>query len=317
MPVFDSIQWLLRSQQAKPPLYNLSLDDARKQCNSGSTMMAGERESVASVIDRVIELDTGRINLRSYYPAFAPDAEVLPALVFYHGGGFVLGNLDTHDAFCRILSNRGECVVVSVDYRLAPEHKFPVATDDAYLALTWVYEHADELGLMKDRIAVGGDSAGGNLAAVIAIRAQEKDAPSIAYQLLIYPTVDSTTPYPSYKENGDGFFLTAADMKWFQEQYVEEKTDKFNPYLSPIHFKNLGVLPSAHVVTAEFDPLRDEGEAYAERIKEAGGKVSVKRYDRMVHGFISMTGVVPEAYAAVEEMGEVLRKALYEETFVK
>ncbi|KMM39044.1 alpha/beta hydrolase [Guptibacillus hwajinpoensis] len=317
MPVYESIQWLLRSQQNNPPLYNLSLDEARRKFNEGASLMAGTREQVAKVVDRVIQVEDGEVNVRCYYPVSVTHEERLPAFVFYHGGGFVYGNIETHDVFCRLLSNRSKCIVISVDYRLAPEHKFPKATEDAYQAFLWAHKHAEELGINDTRIAVGGDSAGGNLAAVTAIKALERGAPSIAYQLLIYPVVDSAKIYPSYKENSEGYFLTAAEMKWFHEQYVEETIDPFNPHLSPLHSEHLADLPLTHIVTAHYDPLRDEGEAYAEKISQAGGRVSVKRYDRMVHGFISMTGVVPEAYTAVEELGEELRRVLYEESMVR
>lgn len=317
MPVYESIQWLLQSQQNKPPLYNLALDEARKKFNEGASIMAGRGEPVAKVVDRIIHLEKNELNVRCYYPTSITKDETLPAFVFYHGGGFVYGNIETHDVFCRLLSNRSKCVVISVNYRLAPEHKFPKATEDAYQAFLWAYEHAEELGINKTRIAVGGDSAGGNLAAVTAIKALENGGPLIAYQLLIYPVVDSTKTYPSYKENSDGYFLTAAEMKWFHEQYVDKTIDPFHPHLSPLHSMHLGDLPPTHIVTAQYDPLRDEGEAYAEQISQAGGTVTVKRYDRMVHGFISMTGIVPEAYSAVEELGEELRKALYEGAVVK
>ncbi|TKD72066.1 alpha/beta hydrolase [Pseudalkalibacillus hwajinpoensis] len=317
MPVYESIQWLLHSQQNKPPLYNLALDEARKKFNDSASIMAGRGEPVAKVVDRIIHLEKNKLNVRCYYPATDTQDETLPAFVFYHGGGFVYGNLETHDVFCRLLSNRSKCVVISVDYRLAPEHKFPKATEDAYQAFLWTHEHAEELGINHTRIAVGGDSAGGNLAAVTAIKALEQGGPSIAYQLLIYPVVDSAKTYPSYKENSDGYFLTALEMEWFHKQYVDETIDPFDPHLSPLHSNHLGNLPPTHIVTALYDPLRDEGEAYAEQISQAGGTVTVKRYDRMVHGFISMTGIVPEAYAAVEELGEELRRVLYEGSVVK
>ena len=317
MAVYESIQRLLQFQEGKPPLYELPLDKAREQFDTGSVLMAGEGEAVSRVEDHTMYVEKGNVPIRCYYPASAKGDEKLPAFVFYHGGGFVLGNIETHDSFCRIISNRAKCVVISVDYRLAPEHKFPVPTDDCYAALRWVHDHSEELGIAINRIAVGGDSAGGNLAAVTAIRAAEMGGPSIAFQLLIYPAVDSSATYPSYRENGEGYFLTSKEMKWFHEQYVEETTDKLHPYLSPIHSSYLGQLPPAHIVTAQYDPLRDEGEAYATRIQEAGGKATIKRYDRMIHGFVSMTKAIPEAFDAVEEMAEELRKALYAESIVK
>lgn len=317
MPVYESLQWLLQSQQHNPPLHHLSLDEARRKFIEGATLMAGKGEPVAKVVDRIIQLHESEVNVRCYYPAAVSQAESLPAFVFYHGGGFVYGNIESHDVFCRLLSNRSKCVVISVDYRLAPEHKFPKATEDAYQAFLWAHEHAEELGINDTRIAVGGDSAGGNLAAVTAIKALERGGPPIAYQLLIYPVVDSTKTYPSFNENSHGYFLTAEEMKWFHEQYIDETIDPYDAHLSPLHSKQLADLPLTYIVTAHYDPLRDEGEAYAEKISEAGGTVSVKRYDRMIHGFISMTGVVPEAYSAVEELGEELRRVLYEESVVK
>ena len=231
-------------------------------------------------------------------------------LVFFHGGGWVICDLDSHDSLCRSFANRACCVVVSVDYRLAPEHKFPAAVEDAYAATQWVANNASRINGDPTRIAVGGDSAGGNLAAVVAIMARDHNKPSLKYQLLIYPATDvSSTNTDSYRNYADGYFLTKGDGEWFCHHYLNCAEDRLNPSVSPLLTPDLSRLPPALVITAGFDVLRDEGESYAKRLKEAGVSVKCTRYEGMIHGFMSMDGLLDQARNGIEEASTALREA--------
>jgi len=210
-----------------------------------------------------------------------------PVLVYFHGGGWVRGDLDTHDGLCRLLAEAADCVVVSVDYRRAPEHPFPTPVHDAYAATAWVAEHAELVGGDGDRIAVGGDSAGGNLAAAVTLLARERDGPDIDHQVLLYPVTDYDLDTDSYHENESGYLLSRASMRWYWERYLDDVVDGANPYASPLRAPDLSGLPSATVVTAGYDPLRDEGAAYADRLQEAGVAVTHANYPGMVHVFAS------------------------------
>ena len=254
----------------------------------GKAMVAARRqmgvEAVHEVRDVRIPGPGGEIAVRIYRPDMAAPA---PALIYFHGGGWVLGDLESHDHVCRSLANRVPCMVLSVDYRLAPEAKFPAAVDDSMAATDWIAAHAAELGIDAGRIAVGGDSAGGNLATVVARLARDRKGPQLIYQLLIYPGTDMRMSFPSVEENADGPLLTKPAMLWFVEHYLRGEDDKLDPLASPLLAADLGGLPPAFVLTAECDPIRDEGEAYAERMKAAGVEVQVKRYPGMPHGFFS------------------------------
>jgi acetyl esterase len=241
-----------------------------------------EGEEVANVEDRNIPGPAGEIPVRIYTPLNA--AGVLPCLVWYHGGGWVIGNLDGADNSCRSMANASGCKVVSVDYRLAPEHRFPAAADDSFAALEWVANNAASLGIDANRIAVGGDSAGGNLAAVVSQMARDAGGPNVVFQVLIYPVTDVAMDTGSYSANAEGYLLTRDSMVWFWGHYLHTN-DGTHPKASPIRHENLAGLPPAIVITAEFDPLRDEGEAYAKAMQDAGVKVQVKRYDGQIHGF--------------------------------
>ena len=230
-----------------------------------------------------------------------------PVLVYYHGGGWVLGTLDSIDGVCRRLARRGECVVVSVDYRLAPEHPFPAAVEDADAALRWVADHAESFGGDPERLAVGGTSAGGNLAAVTALRARETGGPHLSRQFLFYPITDYAFDTDSYAENGDGPLLTETDMRWFWDRYLRSEVDGANPYAAPLRAPDLSGLPPATVVTCGFDPLRDEGVAYANRLAEAGVEVRHDHHPDQPHGFLSTSESVSAADAALDEIGEELR----------
>jgi acetyl esterase len=229
--------------------------------------------------------------------------------VFFHGGGFVLGGLDMSDRTCRALANGSGCVIVSVDYRLAPEHTFPAAADDAFAATSHVAEHAADFGIDPALIAVGGDSAGGNLAVVVALRARDSGGPALAFQLLVYPWVDLTDESPSVREYGADHFLTADAMAWFADHYTPVPIDRRQPWVSPAR-ANLAGLPPALVVTAECDPLRDQGEAFVQRLNDAGVKATGKRYDGMIHVFFSLGGIVDGGRQAVADAAAALKAAL-------
>ena len=272
----------------------------------GLASIKGPVTNAARTEDHVIPSSGGEIPVRVYRPE---SDELLPVIVYFHGGGFVGGNIETHDAVCHGLSVGVPAVVVSVDYRLAPEAPFPAAVDDSEAAVRWVCDHAEDFGADGSRLAVAGDSAGGNLAAVIARRARDSGGPSISFQLLIYPCTDMTCSMPSHVENGEGYLLTADRVKWFYDHYLGG-CDPKHPDLSPWLVDDLRELPPALVITAEFDPLRDEGEAYAERLAEAGVPVTSTRYDGMIHAFFGMSGTVDAADQAMAEAVLALRYAL-------
>jgi acetyl esterase len=231
--------------------------------------------------------------------------------VYFHGGGWVVGSVAISDPFCRALANASGCAVMSVEYRLAPEDRYPAAANDAYAATRWSAEHAADLAVDASRIAVGGSSAGGNLAAVVTLMARERGAPPIAFQLLHVPVTDHDFGTPSYRTNARGFGLTRAGMQWFWDHYAPDAKLRDEPYASPLRAKDLSGLPPAHVVTAECDPLRDEGKAYAARLLQSGVPTTYVEYPGMVHGFTSMAMLVPTGRTAIDDMGAALRRALF------
>jgi acetyl esterase len=230
---------------------------------------------------------------------------VRPALIYFHGGGFVLGNLDTHDPICRSLAKESGAVVIAVDYRLAPEHKFPAAVEDAHTATLWIAANAEQLGIDARRICISGDSAGGNLATVVARRCRDAGGPVLASQVLIYPVMDlSSFETGSYRELAEGYFLGRAEMQWFAGHYLASASDGRHPEASPLLAPDLSGLPPALVITAEFDPLRDEGEAYARRLEQAGVPVTLSRYPGTIHGFVVMRGVLADGRQAILEIAK-------------
>ncbi|WP_431972308.1 alpha/beta hydrolase [Nocardia sp. bgisy134] len=247
------------------------------------------------------------VRVRIYWPVDAGPG--LPVVVFCHGGGFTICSLDSHDRFCRTMTNGVGAIVVSVDYRQAPEHRFPAAAEDAYAVVRWVAGHADELGGDPARISVAGDSSGGNLAAVATLMSRDRGGPALAHQLLIYPMLDPACDTVSYRDNADGYFTTAAHLRWYWEQYLGDGGDRDHPYAAPPRAADLSGLPPAHVVTAEFDPLRDEGEAYAARLQAAGVPTETVRYDGEFHGFVSMADHLPDAEAAAAAAFSAVRRA--------
>jgi len=244
---------------------------------------------------------------------YRPEADgPVPTIVFLHGGGFVIGDLETHDDHARLLCRDVAAVVLSVDYRLAPEHRWPAGLEDCLAATRWAFEHVDELGGDAARVAVGGDSAGGNLSAAVCLALRDAGGPQLAAQLLLYPATDfeEASAHPSREENAEGYFLTEDDMRWFGEQYVPEGADRRDPALSVLHAPDLSGLPPAVVATAEYDPLRDEGEAYADALAAAGVQVVKRRYPGLIHGFFGLAALSPAAAAADRELCEDLRGLL-------
>ena len=306
MPVHPQVQPLLDAIAAMdgPPMSEVGPAAAREMYRTMTTMVPGEE--VAAVEDVKLAGPDGPIPARVYRPADA--AEPAPCLLWLHGGGWVIGDLDTADATARGLANRAAAVVVSVDYRLAPEHPFPAAGDDAYAALRWVHDNAAELRIDPERIAVGGDSAGGNLAALLAIRwAREGSSPPLRHQVLVYPVTDLTRSHGSYEENAEGYFLTRDTMIWFIHSYGPP--DPASGDCSPLFADDVTGVAPAVVLTAEYDPLRDEGDAYAAKLQAAGVAVEHHRYPGQVHGFAGMHGVADDAADALDRIGAALRRS--------
>ena len=286
---------------ALPRLPTMSPTEARGRPEP----LAAAPEAVGSVTARTIPGPGGPLPIRIYRPKDG----LRGALVYFHGGGWVIGSLEGADATCRALTNRSRCVVISIGYRLAPETKFPGPVDDAFAAVRWVADNAGDLRIDLTRIAVGGSSAGGNLAAAAALVARDRGGPKIAFQLLTVPVTELSSRAASHREFSEGYGLTAADMEWFGRHYVRSEADADEPYASVLR-ADLHDLPPAFVITAECDPLRDDGEAYAERLRALGIAARYQRYPGMFHGFMGFPGVLPEAAEAFADAGSALREAL-------
>ena len=271
----------LRTPGKMPDLRSISIEDQRKWMELLAKVQLGEAQAVSSVEDRTIPRSDGQTPIRVYTPE---GPRPLPVLVYFHGGAFTMGSLESEDTICRELANGANCIVVSVEYRLAPEHKFPVGVEDCYAATKWVAEHAQDLGGDPARIAVGGSSAGGNFAAVVALMARDRGGPPLVYQLLLFPMTDHACDTRSHQENGEGYMLTREFIIWCRDLYLRNEADGRHPYASPLQARDLSRLPPALVITAEYDPLRDEGEAYAVRMREAGVSAEYRRFDGLLHG---------------------------------
>jgi acetyl esterase len=299
----------LIAERGVPPTHTLSPAEARAFYLERRAATQPAPPPVAEVRALAAEGPHGAIPMRLYRPLGAAADAALPALVYLHGGGWVIGDLDTHDVLCRSLANAAGCAVVSVDYRLGPEHRFPAAVDDAIAATRWVHRAAASLGLDAGRIAVGGDSAGGNLAAVVAIAARDAGDLPLAFQLLIYPATDMRRGHPSHAANGQGYLLTSDSMRYYHGHYIGDSRHDTDWRASPLLHPDLSRLPPALVLTAGFDPLRDEGMAYAEALTAAGNRAAYVCFERQIHGFITMGKLLDEANTAVALCGAELRRA--------
>jgi acetyl esterase len=288
-----------------PPLHEMPVPEARQFLDMLRDM-SPPGDAVAQVEDRAVPGPAGEISVRLYHPG----GGTRPLLVYFHGGGWVLGGLESHDSTLRALCTASDCAILAVDYRLAPEHRFPAAVDDCWAAAAWAAANAASLGADPERIAVGGDSAGGNLSAVVSQLARDRDELPLRFQLLVYPATDAAADTPSSRENATGYFLELDGMRWFYDHYLGPRGDRSDPRVSPLRAADLCGLPPALVITAEFDPLRDEGEAYAERLRAAGVPVTLTRYHGMIHGFFGMGAMLDQARTAVAEAAAALRAAL-------
>ena len=303
MPVTAATQAILDLGVGVPPFNGLSREQAREAM--AALRPEGQPEPVAQVREVVIPGPAGDIPARSYQPT--DDPSDIPTVVYLHGGGWVSGDLDSHDALCRALCNRTGMSVLSAHYRLAPEAKYPAAAEDAYAAVAWINSIYDQQGGRSHRIAVAGDSAGANLAAVVSQMARDRGGPQIDAQILIYPVTNFNFETESYKQNGVDFGLSEAVMRSCWDLYLNDDSEGVQPYASPLQAANLSNLPRALTITAEYDPLRDEGEAYACALSAAGVQSSCTRYDGVIHGFVSAFEAVPEGSQAINQIATELR----------
>ncbi len=298
----------LLQQLGRPPIEQSTPAEARENMARGREVFGPDPVDVAEIRALAAPGPGGDIPLRWYRGIGAPEGRA-PALVYYHGGGWVIGDLESHDRVCRRLANDARCVVVSVDYRLAPEHRFPAAVDDCAAATRWVVEQAASLGIDPGRVAVGGDSAGGNLAAVIALMARDGTLPPVCFQLLIYPATDMGGTYPSAERSMSGLLLNTPGMKWFIDLYLKDAAEKFDWRASPLRAASLAGVAPALVITAYHDPLCDEGEAYAERLEREGVHVNRVRFGDQIHGFVTMGKFIPAADTMIDMATAALRVA--------
>ena len=308
MPPTPETQGLLAmlEEAGGPDISEQTPEEARAAIAGFAAMQAGAPEP-ARVEDRTVPGPAGDIPVRVY----AAEGGNLPVVMYFHGGGWVLGDIDSHDGTCKqLLAELGEAAVVSVHYRLAPEHKYPAAADDCYAAAAWVAEHGAEIGVDGSRMAVCGDSAGGNLSAVVSQMARDNGGPAIAAQVLHVPVTDHNYSYPSYTENAEGMLLTRASMVWFWDHYLPDADAGQQAYASPIKAADLSGLAPALIQTAEFDPLRDEGEAYGAAIEAAGGDVTVHRYDGVVHDPFMMFAVIPTGIECLKEAAAFINERI-------
>jgi len=295
----------------RPPFETLSPPEARQAYLASRPILQPDPAPVAEV--RALEATgpAGPIPLRLYRGQGADKGRPQPALVYFHGGGWVIGDLESHDQICRALANAVPCIVVAVDYRLAPEHKFPAAVDDAIAATRWIADNAASLGIDAARLAVAGDSAGGNLATVVALDARDRGGPRLVFQVLIYPGADMRMEFPSHARHAQQLPLTRAGMQWFIDHYLRGPADKADWRASPLVAASLKGLPPALVITAGFDPLGDEGNAYAEAMRKAGVSVAHERFEGQIHGFVSMGRIVADAGKSIAMAAAALRQSFH------
>jgi len=303
-------QWFLQllARSGQKPLSQLGVAKAREEFDAFQAIMGGRPAVVGEIVDRTVGTPTGTMRVRIYRPPGSV-ARLLPTILYFHGGGWVIGSLEGYDLPCRFFCARSGCAVVAIDYRLAPEHKSPAAVDDAITSFHWLSTNAVSLGLDPARIVVAGDSAGGTLAAVVAQQMRgQPGAPCL--QWLIYPATDLAGKTHSQESCGEGFLLTREDMEWFAGHYLNTPAETSDPRISPLRAADLSGLPPALIYTAGFDPLRDEGQAYAERLAAAGVKTVHREFDSLIHGFIGMRGALQDAARAMDDMVVGLRHEL-------
>lgn len=313
MPLDPDAETLLGMIRAagRPLMETLSPDEARKVFAAGRAVTQPDPQDVAEVRDLSCPGPRGDIPLRAYLPIDTKAHDVLPALMYYHGGGWLLGDLDSHDVACRHYANAARCRVVSVDYRMAPEHKFPAAVDDCAEATRWVIAQSTTLGIDRKRVAVAGDSAGGNLAAVMALMARDGDLPPLVFQLLVYPATDMAMTHASYQRITDGVPLTSKTMSWFIDHYMRSPNDRNDWRASPLRAANLAGTAQALVLTASYDPLCDEGIAYAQRLEREGVRVIHLHFSDQLHGFVGQGRIIRAGTTALDMMSAALKKALW------
>lgn len=291
--------------QGGPPRSELTLEEIRAN-KVKLTPLAGVPEEVARVKERTVPVQGAEIKVRIYTPE---GNGPFPVFVYFHGGGFVFGDLSTVDTPLRAVTNAAGCIVLSVDYRRAPEHKFPAAPEDCYAATKWAAENAASFNGDPARMAVGGDSAGGNLAAVVSLMSRDRGGPSLVYQILIYPCTNWSFDTRSHRDNEQGYMLERQNVEWSCGHYLRDHDDSLHPYAAPLLAGDLSELPPALVITAEFDPLRDEGEAYGAQLNEAGVQVDCTRYDGMIHSFFTLAGIIDKGKEAIDQVGRALQAA--------
>lgn len=310
MPLDPLVQALLDQMAANPvPLWQLTPEEARAAMHEMIDAIGGKGAPIGKVANLTMPGPGGELELRIFTPV-AAGSEALPGLIYFHGGGFVMGDLDTHDTVCRILANEAGVRVIAVHYRRPPEDKFPAAVDDAIAAVNWIEANASSLGVDANRLAVGGDSAGGALAAVVAQQAKLKGGPKLSYQMLLFPVTDSAADTASHREFAEGYFLERNAIVWFSDHYLPAEADRNDIRLSPLRAADVSGLPPAYVMLAGYDPLHDEGLAYAEKLRDAGVPVTVADYPDMIHDFVMMMGALPQARPALNAAATALKAVL-------
>lgn len=304
MPLHPKLEEFLKEvkKSNNKPFAQMSVQEMR-QATKNFKVFQGESEEIYQVNKRGIKNKDHEYTLKIYQPS---NKKSLPIVLFFHSGGFVKGDVEFSEAFCRKLANGSHSVVVSVNYRLAPEHPFPSALEDAYHALCWIHQHAEEIGGDRNKIILAGESSGGNLAAATAIMSHCKQGPPIRFQVLMYPQLDYTFSFPSHDLFGEGYFLTKEALMFYADHYLLENVDRKDQYVSPYFTKHYKHLPPAYIITAEYDPLRDEAEEFAKNLKKAGVEVIHHRFPGMIHGFISMVTIVEEGRRAIQMICDTL-----------